>query len=352
MKKKRPIVFVMVICVVAAMLVMGGRYFAARKIAPGSVPAADDATAIPKKTVSVAQETITEWHEAVGTVRPQTEARIEAQITAKVRDVHVTPGSQVTKEDLLITLDDRQSISRLDQARQAEVQARAVLKRAQADYDRTRTYYESQAATAQDMERAQEALTSARAGIRRAAEVVREARIAVGYTEIRAPEAGEVLQRLVDPGDLALPGKPLLVLRTSGEYRLEAYVREGLIKSIRKGDALQVTIDALEQTVDATVEEILPYADPATRTFLVKAAMPAVSGLYPGMYGKLLIPVRDIKVVMMPRAALRTVGQLELVTVRQPEGWQTRFVKTGLRHGDRIEVLAGLDGGEILALQE
>ena len=133
------------------------------------------------------------------------------------------------------------------------------------------------------------------------------------------------MKRLVEPGDLAFPGKSLIFLQTSEYLRLEAFVREGLIKQVEPGRDLSVTIDTLGKTVDAVVEEIVPYADPQTRTFLVKAAIPHMPGVYPGMYGKLLIPVNEHQVVVVPRHVVRQVGQLELVKVKEGDQWKTRL---------------------------
>ena len=350
MKKiKSFIVLGLVAAGVVIFLLVGKLYYGA-KIDPTAKIEAQTPHIAPKQTASAIVKTVTEWYEAVGTVRPRTEMRIESQISAQVRSVKVRPGSKVRQNQILIELDNREFVSRLDQAKQAAVAARAAHTRAEASYKRTKTYFQSQAATAQDLERAEEALTSATAGILRAEEFVREAQIALGYLTIKAPESGEVLKRLVEPGDHAAPGKPLLILETSGAFRLEAYVREGLIQQIKPEGKLHVAIDALNQTVDSVVEEIIPYADPATRTFLVKVALPPLNGLYPGMFGKLLVPVQEHEVVLIPWIAVRRVGQLELVAVKDNETWRTRYIKTGKSTGTEVEVLAGLEGGEIIGI--
>jgi len=348
------------------------------KIQPGKTESLAGLEAAPTKTTRAQVELVRRWFEASGTVRPRTETRIESQVTAQVVTVAVRPGSRVTKGQVLVSLDNRQLQSRLDQARQglksvqaarkearqAVISAQAAYDQAQANFKRTQTYFESKAATQQELEkaqalysqakaglaRAQEAYTGTQAGIKQAEEVVREAKIAMGYTRIVAPETGEVLKRLVEPGDLALPGKPLLVLQTAGAYRLEAHVRESLISRVRLGMHLPATIVTLNRDVQTNVEEIIPYADPQTRTFLVKAALPPIVGLYPGMFGKLRIPELTEEVVVIPQDALRQVGQLELVTVKEGDHWTRRYVKTGRRLGDRIEVLAGLQGNETIGL--
>ena len=346
------------------------------KIEPGRFEGGKGPEISPQNTAQVQTTRIMEWYEAVGTVRPRTEASIDAQVTAQVLDVKVSPGNTVTKGQLLISLDSRQLKSRMDQAQQALKRAiagkkqaqqaiaaaNAAFKQADADYQRVQKYYASQAATAQELERAEatflqaraeaersrEGLSAAQAHIRQAEAVVKESKIALGYSQIKAPESGVVLKRFVEPGDLALPGKPLLTLRTAGSLRLEAYVREGLIGQVTPGNQLPVNLHALGQTVDATIEEIIPYADPQSRTFLVKAALPALEGLFPGMFGKLLIPVEAHQVVIVPQVAVRRVGQLELIYVKEGGAWHTRYLKTGQMLDTNVEILSGLKGDETI----
>jgi multidrug efflux pump subunit AcrA (membrane-fusion protein) len=355
---------------------LAGTLGGCEKIEPGRFEDGSGPAITLANTARAETAKIMEWYEAVGTVRPRTEANIDAQVTAQVLDVKVNPGSTVTKGQLLVALDNRQLKSRMNQAQQALKQAvagkkqaqqavtaaQAAFKQAEADYQRVQKYFQSQAATAQEVERAEtaflqaraeaertrEGLTAADAQISQAEAVVKEAKIALGYSQIKAPEAGVVLKRFVEPGDLALPGKPLLTLRTTGSLRLEAYVREGLIARVSPGAQLPVELRSLDRTVDATIEEIIPYADPQTRTFLVKAALPTLQGLYPGMFGKLLIPVQTHAVVLVPRAAVRQVGQLELVYVQEGDVWRTRYLKTGQTLDTRVEVLSGLKGGETI----
>ncbi|KPA09618.1 RND family efflux transporter MFP subunit [Candidatus Magnetomorum sp. HK-1] len=351
----------------------------AEKILPG-VTTSSTSMPPPQETTHSTVKTIVEWYEAVGTVRPKVETRIEAQITAKVIDVKVTSGSKVLKGTPLVILDNRQLKSRLAQAKQGlksaiskKEQAQHAVSSANANFtqkkltfERIKKYFEAQAATNQDVEKAEsaflqakasleqasKALSGSKSGIMRAQEIVKEAQIALGYTVIKAPQNGEIIRRQIEPGDLALPGKPLIILQTEGSLRLEAFVREGLIAKVRKNQELKVEITTLNKTFNAIVEEIVPYADPRTRTFLVKAGLPVVDGLYPGMFGKLLIPAGEHKIVMIPISAVRKVGQLELVTLYDDNVWKRVFIKTGKTYGNQIEVLSGISGDELIGIKE
>ncbi len=369
----KPFILASAIFLIAFSAILSG---CGSKIEPGVFSPEKKASVTPTKTTVASVFKANQWVEAVGTVRPKTETRIEARVTGQVLDVKINPGNEVAKGDLLVTIDSRQLNSRREQARQAlktatagREQAKHALeaaqagfKQAKANYTRVKGYVENQAATAQELEsaestfrqaeagvkRAREALAAADAGILQAKAVVKESTIALEYTRIVAPEAGIILKRFVEPGDLALPGKPLVAIRTSGALRLEAHVREGLITRVKPGSTLKVAIETLHKEMDAVVEEIVPYADPNSRTFLVKATIPPVEGLYPGMFGKLRIPVDQRRIITLPRAAIRQVGQLELVWVKSGEEWVSRYVKTGQRRGNAVEILSGLDGMETI----
>ncbi|RJR46009.1 MAG: efflux RND transporter periplasmic adaptor subunit [Desulfobacteraceae bacterium] len=359
------------------MLYMGG-VFDTGKIRPASkeVVARDFQ---PRQTATASVETITEFYESVGTVRPKTETRVDSQVMAKILEILVRPGAHVEAGQILVRLDGREYEAKLEQAVQAlssarsrrqqvdqtGIAAKAELERAEAAFNRTRAYLEGKAATAQDMEQAEaafrqatarfrqaeEAKKEADAGIRRAEKAVEEARIGLGHTRIAAPEASEVVRRLAEPGDLATPGKPLLLLQTRGKLRLEALIPESLIRKIRVGTTLDVRIDALDRMVSGTVEEVVPSANPMTRTILAKVSLPEEEDIFPGMFGRLLLPVKETTAVLMPKKALRRIGQLEVVTAEVGGRWQRIFVTTGKVVGDKVEVLSGLKGGEKLALE-
>jgi RND family efflux transporter MFP subunit len=329
-----------------------------------------------KNIITVERQEIIQVYEAVGTIRPLTESVIESQVSAQVIKVSCVPGTAVKKGQLLIQLDARHLTAKLKQAKEGLAvaknslkqtyksmdEAKAGLDQAKAAYNRTKKLFDSDIVPSQKLEidkagflqakaryeKSQETAPSSKASIRQAQEIIKEAQIALGYSRITSPATGVVAKRMIDPGDLAAPGKPLLVIQTSGALRLEGHVREGLISRVILGKEYQVKIETTEKTVPARIDEIVPYADPTTRTFLVKASLPDTPGIYPGMFGRLLIPVEKEQTLLIPQKAVIQVGQLELVHVKKDNTWQSVYIKTGKRFGEKIEVLAGLSGNETI----
>lgn len=323
--------------------------------------------------VSLRQISLT--YGAVGTIRPLTESVIESRVSSQVMGVFVSPGDRVVKDQPLVELDDRQVTAQVNQAREEKIlaenrlnqaqkgveEAAASLEQARAAFERSQLLFEKHIIPSQKLEvdkagfltararleQVKEAVTAARTDIRRAEQVVAEAQISLEYTKILAPETGIVVQRLVDPGDQAIPGRALLKIQTSGFLQLEAHVREGVIQHIVRDKEYDVNIQTVDKTVPAVIREITPYADPDTRTFLVKASLSEDPDIYPGMFGRLIIPVGHETVPVIPEPAVIRVGQLEMVHVKTSDDrFRSVHIKTGKSLGTEVEVLAGLDGTE------
>jgi len=197
------------------------------------------------------------------------------------------------------------------------------------------------------------AIAAAEAQIQGARNFVTEAEVALGHAEITAPLEGVVTERLVEVGDLALPGRPLLVLLDPKALRLEAEVREGLVARVRTGASLEVEIPAAGASVAGTVAEIIPSADPRSRTFRVRIDLPVAAGVYPGMFGRLRLPVGEREIVRVPLPAVVRVGQLQTVVLKEGDRWVRRYVTTGRALPDgTVEILSGLEGGEEIGIRE
>jgi len=193
----------------------------------------------------------------------------------------------------------------------------------------------------------QTALSTARAELLRLQRRKDEAQTALSYSKLAAPIAGRIVERLADPGDTARPGEPLLRMYDPATLRLEASVRESVASKLAKGQPLSAEIDALKKRYPVVVDEPVPSADPGSRSFLVKVSLSDGAGLYPGMFGRLMIPIGQIEKLFIPREAVTRVGQLDFVIVQTPQGAVRRYVRLGERSPDEgVEVISGLAPGD------
>ena len=187
---------------------------------------------------------------------------------------------------------------------------------------------------------------------RRAEQAVAEATFMLSYTKIVAPKSGRVVDRLAEPGDMASPGQPLLTLYDPKTLRLEVPVMESLALKLSSGDKIKVRIDALNREFEGTVAQRVPQAEAASRSFLVKVALPEPDKLFEGMFGRLLIPAGQRRHLCLPTSAIRTIGQLQFVDLVRPDDTlERRFIRTGRRgFPGKIEVLSGVEAGEVVLL--
>jgi multidrug efflux pump subunit AcrA (membrane-fusion protein) len=332
--------------------------------------------------------------ETVGTVRSRVQSVLSAKIVATVLGVQAQEGDRVRAGQLLIVLDDRDLVAQLRRAEAAlrEAQsgldevaraiegaergleaARAQEELAQATLARYKRLVERELIALQDYEevaaRARVAVADAaraaeakaallakrdqmRARIEQAEAEAANARIVAGYTRITAPAAGIVAAKSVDIGNLAVPGTPLLTIEEE-RYRLEAMVQESDLPRLRLGQTAAVTVDAIGRELSGRIVEIVPAADPVSRTFLVKVELPPLSGIRSGLYGRARFAVGERPALLVAREAVSQRGQLEGVfVVDEGRVARLRLVKTGRVYGDRVEILSGLGQEERVVRDE
>ncbi len=364
--------------VVLVVLYATGAFRGTKKVEPGKAPE-PAGLAPPARTAAVVRTTVPLAEEAVGTVRSRTVVAVSAQVNARIVEVTKRAGAAVEAGEPLVTLDDQELVARHAQAKQAVEAANAAKRRAEqakaqgdarlaqasSRNDRTRVLLASRTVTPEAAETAEADFLAAKAGvadaeaaisaaeaqIEQAKQVVAEAQVALDHARIASPIRGVVSERHVEPGDLAWPGRTLLVVLDPRAQRLEAQVREGLIARISPGQALEVTIPAAGLAAKGAVAEIVPSADPLSRTFTVRVDFGPLDAVHPGMFGRLSIPTSSREIVRAPAAAVERVGQLETVLVRSGERWERRLVTTGASGpGGTVEILSGLAGGETVGL--
>jgi len=178
----------------------------------------------------------------------------------------------------------------------------------------------------------------------------------LGYAQVSAPYAGVITEKRAEVGTLAAPGVPLLTLEVATGYRLEVAVEESRVGEVHVGDPVRVFIQAAGTAeLPGRVGEIVPILDPGSRSYTVKIDLQpekATAGLLrSGLYGKARFAFGQRQVLLVPRDAVVTRGQLVGVfAVDADNAAHLRLIKTGRDYGDRVEVLAGLDPGDRIAV--
>ena len=317
--------------------------------------------------------------EAGGVVAARESATIASRILASVLAVRVRAGDAVRTGDVLITLDARdlsaqarQASSTVTALEQALARARGEQRAAVAEqglaaawHQRVATLRDRNSATAQEFDEADARLAGATARVAAASAAVDQAAAALdasragaeaatttqSFAVIRAPFAGVVTERLVDPGALATPGAPLLRMDADDGRRVEARVDESRAQFIRSGDRVQVALASTtspdtDDVVNATVDEVARAVAADQRAFTVKVRLPMGVTPRTGTFARLRFTGAPRRALVVPATAVRRNGQVASVFVVADGVARLRLVQLGDESPGHVEIRAGLDAGE------
>lgn len=288
-------------------------------------------------TVKAAASRHALFEELSGVIAPKVRSVLEAKVTGRIVSLSAEPGRAVRTGEPLVKLEAPEIQARADRAQ-------AALKLAGQERQRVQNLFARQAATRAELDAVTAQLTAAEAAMA-------EATVMLGYLALVAPFDAVISRKLADVGDLATPGKPLLELEQAAGKRFEAAIPELLIDRLKMGTAVSVKLADRDEPVPATVAEIDPAGDPASRSWRVKFDLPEGLNLRSGTFGRVAIPREVRAMIEVPVSAVVLRGQLEQIFVVENGRATLRLVKTGRVSVGRVEILSGLREGEVLVVK-
>jgi membrane fusion protein (multidrug efflux system) len=319
------------------------------KIAPGQVTGQSTvgrwSPPVSGRPVAVVEVDAPVVERSPGSIAAVREAAISSRIIARVQEILVRPGQRVAKGTPLAILDSRDLESRYAQTQKQLAGADARLVEAKANFERMKSVTAGAISKSQ-IDSAEAAFHSAKSEVESMQKQLEVAQVSLSYATIRSPYDAVVIDRFAEPGDLASPSRPLLGVYDPSSMRLEAWVRESIAIGLKPGDSVGVLLDALGEKLEGKVEEIVPQAEAGSRSFLVKVALPKRKNLYPGMFGRLLLPAGTVKRVLVPQRAVSRVGQLHFVVLADERNTRRLVVPGEPADNGRIEILSGVSAGE------
>jgi membrane fusion protein, multidrug efflux system len=376
------------------LIFVGLPLFACGKEAAEPPKAAEPPVVRDATVATVAAAELEEASEVTGTVRSRTTTTLSSKIVGRILALHVREGSMVQAGQLLIELDDQDFAAQTRRAeaglREAEAameevergmaaaaagQAAAEAQRdlaastlvryqrlmdrkavAPQEYDQVAAQQKAAAATVDRTIAEGQAIQSKRAQVLARIETARteiaSTHVMRGHAKIAAPFAGIVTAKHAEVGGLAAPGAPLLTVEDNRHYWLEIAVPDSQVGGLKRSQSLRVAVEGAGVSGSATISEIVPTADQATRTTLVRLDLPASPQLRSGLFGRAWIPAGRRQAIQVAREAVVERGQLQGVyVVGQDDVARFRLIRTGAAHQDGVEVLSGLTSGEQIILR-
>ncbi|BBB32497.1 RND family efflux pump membrane fusion protein [Thermotomaculum hydrothermale] len=302
------------------------------------------------KFTKVEKVVTSELVEAPGQVTSIKDAYIMAKSIGTILNIQVKAGDFVKKGQSLLTIDSSDIKSKLQQAKGALAQAEAALTIAKNNYERFKELYKRNACSKVELEQMEFQYNKAKGAVEMAKGAVNEAKAYLKYSKVVSPFDAIVVERMVNIGDFAAPGRPLLRIIDPKDLRFECTIGESDAKYIKKGDKVSVKLDSLPEKIEGEVAEISGGSDFLTHTVTVRIAIPFDERLKAGMYGVAYFNSTPKQRIFVPEKCILKRGELNIVYVVDKNNIaKLTLVRLGKKFGDKFEVLSGLKGDETVA---
>lgn len=277
--------------------------------------------------------------EIPATIESSRKAVVSSRLSATIVELNHREGDQVAARSILVRLDGEAPAASLSRAQAEDAAATRDLARAE-------TLLAKGAATRLEVENATTAVARTRSALVAAREIV-------AYATIRAPFGGRITRKIANAGDSVNPGTPLLELEGEGGLEAVASVEGAVQQKLRVGQKVTVAVDGVTDPVTAVIRTLGPSADPSTHRFTLRADIPkGNAAVRAGLFARVLLPLAGAEhLILVPSGAiLRRGGLTGVYVIKDGHAW-LRWIAPGEPIGDSLEVRAGLNDKERVALE-
>jgi RND family efflux transporter MFP subunit len=320
-------------------------------LACGEAPARETttvATEVDSRQQVVARDTIIgDVIEAPARAEPVIASTLSTKIMARVVAVKVREGDRVSSGTVLVELDARDIAARRDQAEAALRSAEAAQHEAELQATRMRALFADSAAPRAHVDAAEAGLARASQAVRAARAGVTEVETLSDHATLRAPFTGIVVQRFVDEGAFVAPGSPVIRIEDPSRLRVVAGVPPANAAGLSRDLTVDVNIEGVP--VRGRIEGIVPASGAAL--VLVQVLLDNPDARFSsGSAATIGIPAGERRAIVVPAGAVFTAGDLTGVRIWSGGDVMTRWIRTGRRHGEAVEVLSGVAPGDTLVM--
>lgn len=286
----------------------------------------------------VEPKTLTEEIEVPGSLLPEEETQLRAEVSGRIVQLNIQEGSSVKKGQVLVKL--------FDQDLQAQLQKLQVqLQIAEKTEERQAELLKINGISQQEYDLSVLSVENLKADIQ-------AVKIAISKTEIRAPYDGRIGLRYVSPGAYLSPNDIVATVRKIDQLKLEFSVPEKYAKEIQKGEHVNFRVDGGSATHSGVVTATENSVDQTTRTLKIRAIVKANHPeLVPGVFAKISLQLGlNNAALMIPTQAVLPQARNKQVLVLQGDSVRYTVVETGLRDSAYVQILSGLKAGDTVII--
>jgi len=288
-----------------------------------------------------------------GLVEATRQSTVSAQISGRIKEINFDVGDRVNKGNVILRIDERETAQALAGSTAKVAQSQAALQNAKATYERSKQLFQQKFISQSALDKAKADYQMARAQAAASEVGADQAGLAHSYSEIIAPYNGVVAARMVEVGEMVMPGKPMMVGFDPTEMRVIVSIPQYQLSAIGDDPKAMVEIPSLNRWIKALSVTVQPLADTRTHSTEVRVYLPENElGIYPGMFVRTHFVVGKSTRLVVPTSAILHRGEVVAVyVVDDKNAVSLRQVRIGEVTADgAVEVLAGLNPGEMVAL--
>jgi len=289
-----------------------------------------------------------------GTLVADREARIRAEIAGAVLQTFVDQGQRVDAGTVLGRIDDAVLRDAAASARSSVAQAKVGAGQAARELQRSRTLVAAGAIAERDVEASERASLVAQAQLADAQSRVASAEKNVRNATVRAPFAGVISEKSVNPGDIVAPGAAMFTVIDPRSLRLEASVPTSALGDVRIGAPVSFSVNGFaDRTLQGRITRVNPAVDPQTKQVRIIASVPNSGGqLVSGLFVEGRVDAQKRVGIMVPEQAIDQTAVAPFV-MRLKDGKVQRVeVQLGARDqgAEAFEITSGLAAGDTVLL--
>ncbi|MBS0287074.1 MAG: efflux RND transporter periplasmic adaptor subunit [Proteobacteria bacterium] len=284
-----------------------------------------------------------------GTVEAVKQATVSAETKGRVEQIFFDIGDKVPKGAVILTLVSNEQREAINQAQAKLTEAQANYESDAKEYERMNTLFKENIVSKSDWDKITARFNIAKAQVSAAQAALKTAKEQLSYTEIRAPYGGVVSARHVELGEAVFPGKALMSGFEPSLMRVQVDLPQAVAQKVSTLKMARLIRDDNSVIIPSKII-LYPQADPATSTVRARLELPENNGsLYPGEFIKVWFTVGDVQRLLVPSESVVYRSEVSGIYVVKDNTPELRQIRLGNRFGDKIEVLAGLQAGELVA---